>query len=139
MNHQKLVNELIRDEGVKLKPYKCTAGHWTIGVGRTLEIQGISGREALYMLDNDIDTARWDLQDVFPDFPDFPIDAQHVLINLRHQLGRRGLAGFKRMQEAIRKMDWKEAAKELRDSKLWRTDAPARAERLAHRLECLED
>ena len=68
MNHQKLINELIRDEGVKLKPYKCTAGHWTIGVGRTLEIQGISGREALFLLDNDIDTARWDLQDMFPGF-----------------------------------------------------------------------
>lgn len=139
MNHQKLINELIRDEGVKLKPYKCTAGHWTIGVGRTLEIQGISGREALFLLDNDIDTARWDLQDMFSDFPDFPVEAQHVLINLRHQLGRRGLSGFKRMIKAIHEMDWKEAAKELRDSKLWRADAPARAERLAKRLECLED
>ena len=139
MNHQKLVNELIRDEGVELKPYKCTAGHWTIGVGRTLEIQGISGREALFLLDNDIDTARWDLQDMFPGFLDFPVEAQHVLINLRHQLGRRGLSGFKRMIKAIHEMDWKEAAKELRDSKLWRLDSPARAERLAHRLENRED
>ena len=67
------------------------------------------------------------------------LEAQHVLINLRHQLGRRGLSGFKRMIKAIHEMDWKEAAKELRDSKLWRADAPARAERLARRLENLED
>ena len=40
MNHQKLINELIRDEGVKLKPYKCTAGHWTIGVGRNVRNTG---------------------------------------------------------------------------------------------------
>ena len=73
MNHQKLVNELIRDEGVKLKPYKCTAGHWTIGIGRTLEIQGISGREALFLLDNDIDTALGPSRICSLDFPDFPL------------------------------------------------------------------
>lgn len=41
---------LIRHEGLKLKPYQCTAGKLTIGVGRNIEDMGITEDEAIYML-----------------------------------------------------------------------------------------
>ena len=38
----KLVDQIIEHEGLKLKPYHCPAGKLTIGVGRNLEDKGIS-------------------------------------------------------------------------------------------------
>lgn len=54
----KLEKDLIRDEGLRLKPYHCTAGKLTIGYGRNLDDNGISEEEALSMLRNDIATSR---------------------------------------------------------------------------------
>jgi lysozyme len=137
MNIEKLTEELIHDEGLKLKPYRCTAGKLTIGVGRNLDDVGLSEKECLYLLSNDIDRNYWDLKELFTGFAGFPQEAQHVLINLRHQLGGSGLRGFKNMVKACEKGDWKKAAIELRDSKLWRKDTPERAERLAKRFEAI--
>ncbi len=46
--------QLIRHKGLKLKPYRCTAGKLTIGVGRNLDDCGISQTEAYVLLENDI-------------------------------------------------------------------------------------
>lgn len=54
MKNESLIEELKRHEGLRLKPYKCSANSWTIGFGRNLESVGISGEEALMMLKNDI-------------------------------------------------------------------------------------
>ena len=40
-----LKDQLILHEGIKLKPYKCPANKWTIGVGRNLEDVGLSPEE----------------------------------------------------------------------------------------------
>ena len=37
MNMDALISELELDEGVRLSPYRCTAGFLTIGVGRNLD------------------------------------------------------------------------------------------------------
>jgi lysozyme len=42
--------QLIADEGLKLKPYKCTAGKWTIGVGRNLEDNPLSSADCMYFM-----------------------------------------------------------------------------------------
>ena len=57
---EKLRAMLIRHEGLKLRAYLCPAGKITVGVGRNLEDAGISEKEALFLLDNDIEqmTAR---------------------------------------------------------------------------------
>ena len=47
-----LIEQLKRHEGLKLKPYKCTADKLTIGVGRNLEDVGISEEEAEMLLQN---------------------------------------------------------------------------------------
>ena len=49
-----LIHDLKRDEGVKLNPYKCTAGKLTIGVGRNLDDVGITEEESDMLLKNDL-------------------------------------------------------------------------------------
>lgn len=54
-------DQLILHERLKLKPYRCSAGKLTIGVGRNLEDKGISEEEALFLLRNDIAEAELQL------------------------------------------------------------------------------
>ena len=49
-----LIAQLKRHESLELKPYKCTSGKLTIGVGRNLEDIGITEQEAELLLLNDI-------------------------------------------------------------------------------------
>ena len=46
--------QLVRHEGLKLKPYRCTAGKLTIDIGRNLEDRGISQKKAYAILERDI-------------------------------------------------------------------------------------
>ena len=47
MNIELLKEELLRDEGLELKPYTDTVGKTTIGVGRNLSDVGITRAEAM--------------------------------------------------------------------------------------------
>ena len=38
----RIKEQLVRHEGLRLKPYRCTAGKLTIGIGRNLDDCGIS-------------------------------------------------------------------------------------------------
>ena len=59
--------QLVRHEGLRLKPYRCTAGKLTIGVGRNLEDKGISQQEAYELLENDIRECEVQLLTEIPD------------------------------------------------------------------------
>lgn len=48
--HKKLTDQLIKHEGLRLKPYRCPAGKLTIGIGRNLEDKGITEKEAVMLL-----------------------------------------------------------------------------------------
>ena len=54
MDLDALKAQLTRHEGLRLKPYRDTLGHLTIGVGRNLSEVGISEAEAIALLDADI-------------------------------------------------------------------------------------
>ena len=45
MDRQRLFAQLRLHEGVERKPYQCTAGYLTIGVGRNIEERGLSDDE----------------------------------------------------------------------------------------------
>ena len=53
----KLIEQLKRHEGVKLKPYFDTVGKCTIGIGRNLDDIGITEKEAEMLLEHDIQEA----------------------------------------------------------------------------------
>ena len=69
-----------------------------------------------------------------PYFEDFPDEVQEILVNMMFNMGRPRLSKFKKMNAALKKEDWVEAAKEGRDSR-WYHQVTKRAERLMSRLE----
>src|SRR5690606_20289906 len=119
-----LRDQLILHEGMKLKPYKCPANKWTIGVGRNLEdvglsrdeqlklfgtsglnreeiidgllVRGISEEEALFLLDNDIKKCTADVKK-FPWFESLDPVRQKVIVDMCFNLGLNGLKGFRKM------------------------------------------
>ena len=129
MNIEKLKAQIIRHEGFELFPYKCTAGKTSIGAGRNLDDKGISEEEAILMLSNDIKECYADIIVLFLDFVLFPESIQHVLLDMRFQLGGRGFRGFKKMITAVNKGDYKEMIVQMRDS-AWYRQVTSRAEHL---------
>jgi len=127
---------LIKDEGLRLKPYRCTAGKLSIGVGRNIEDKGISEKEAVFLLGNDISECVDDLSSLFDDFLQLPENIQHVLINMRFQLGPKGFRGFRMMIKAVKAADWPEMIRQMKDSS-WYVQTPNRANRLIRLVEGL--
>jgi len=133
MNAQRLAEDLLRDEGLRLKPYRCTAGRLTIGVGRNLDDRGISESEALLLLDNDIKDCWGRLAVAQPWVLATPEAVQEVLVNMCFNLGLAGLLAFRQTLALLQAGRHAEAAAEMLRSK-WAAQVGARAERLAQRL-----
>ena len=123
------LEQIIRDEGIRLKPYRCTEGKLTIGVGRNLEDTGITKEEARYLLHNDYDLAR-DTATLYPCWTSLNGPRQAVLVNMVFQMGAAGVSKFRKMFSALDKKDYDLAATEMLDSR-WHRQTPKRALRLA--------
>jgi len=121
----RIKEQLVRHEGLKLKPYRCTAGKLTIGIGRNLDDCGITESEAYIMLINDIMNCEKQLKARIPDIYNHLDEARKsVLLNmcisipqsrfapLREPcyLGINGLLGFKNTLAFVKAGDWERAA-----------------------------
>lgn len=120
---------LISDEGLELKPYRCTANKLTIGVGRNLDDVGITQDEAIYLLNNDIARVKQALS-ADARFNALDENRQAALINMAFQLGVRGCFAFRLMWAALERKDWQAAYAEALDS-AWARQTPSRARRVA--------
>ena len=129
-----LRDQLIRDEGIRLKPYRDQVGKLTIGVGRNLDDVGISHAEAHLLLDNDIERATADVAARLPWAGALSLPRAAVLVNLCFNAGIGGLMTFRKMLAALQNEQWETAAKELLDSTYAEQVGP-RAHRLARQLE----
>lgn len=127
---QQLMEQLKRQEGFELKPYKCTADKWSIGVGRNLEDNGISAEEAFVLLSNDLDRCERELDASFPWWRTMKKTRQSVFMNMLFNLGLPRFMGFKKMLAAAEVEDYDTAAKEMLDSR-WAVQVGNRAEELA--------
>ncbi len=121
--------QLVKHEGLRLKPYKDTVGKWTIGVGRNLSDVGISEAEASYLLDNDIRKAVDDASTLVENFETLNDTRQHVLIDMAFNLGRSRLSRFRLMLAAVEAGDFKQAADEMVNSR-WYLQVGPRSARL---------
>lgn len=130
MNIENLTAELIVDEAMKLKPYHCTAGKLTIGVGRNLDDVGISPDEARYLLKNDIQRVCGELDAALPWWGKLSERRQRVLANMAFNLGIKGLLGFKNTLAAMQQGRYEDAANGMLAS-LWAKQVGNRAVRLA--------
>lgn len=129
---EQLEAELERDEGNRLKPYRCSSDKMTIGVGRNLDDVGITADEARFLLRNDIARVQLELE-TLPWFPNLVGARRRAIMNLCFNVGLPSLLGFRKMISAIEADDWDTAANELLDSR-YAQQVGARAGRLAAML-----
>lgn len=126
-----LKEQLIRDEGRRLKPYRDTLNILTIGVGRNLDDVGLFPDEVDLMLENDIRIRRNSLSR-FDWFTALDEARQGVVINMSF-MGIPRLLAFYKMIAALEVQDYERAADEMLDSK-WRRQVGDRATRLAQQM-----
>lgn len=123
--------QIVKHEGLKLKPYRDTVGKLTIGVGRNLDDRGISADEAAMLLDNDIDAVWKELSAALPGvFTSLDDTRQHVMLDMAFNMGVPGLMKFQKMIKAVAARDFALAAVEMLDSK-WAKQVGERADNLA--------
>jgi len=112
-------SELIqKHEGTKLFLYKDTAGITTIGTGHNIQQNGISRQVAELMLKEDIAIAQAALKDIFTNWEEIPTNAQLALTDMMFNLGEPRFLNFKKMIQAVKNGDYKEAAAQAKDS-IW--------------------
>tara|TARA_S200002703_G_scaffold22761_1_gene19479 strand:+ start:1421 stop:1867 length:447 start_codon:yes stop_codon:yes gene_type:complete len=146
MNREAVYEQLKIDEGVVYEIYLDHLGYKTFGVGHlVLESdpehgydvgEPVSVERVIECFNRDLDVAVSECVALYKAdvWEGFPGEVQEILVNMMFNLGRPRLSKFKRMNVALLETDWKEAAKEGRDS-LWYKQVGNRAERLMTRLE----
>lgn len=128
-----LVEMVKRHEGLRLMPYRCTAGKLTIGYGRNLEDNGISQDEAEMLLTNDLYRTHFYLSRIVPNPRDLGKNRYYALMDMLFNLGTSRFLGFKKMLTAIKGGDFGLAADEMLDSK-WARQVGSRAVELAQMM-----
>jgi lysozyme len=127
-----LIDDLKRDEGLRLEAYADTRGVWTIGYGHTPAMDGavwtVEAAQIQLAADLDVVLARLDrelswwrtLDDV----------RQDALANMAFNLGVGGLLDFHHMLYALEAHDWHTASAQMLLSE-WAAEVEDRAQRLA--------
>ena len=125
---KKLIEE---NEDRVLRPYVCTSGKLTIGVGRNLTDVGISWDEADNLFTADVNKAYFSLCKILgkEEFLALPETAQVVLMDMCFNLGETRLKGFVKMLDAVKEWDWTKMINEMIDS-TWCKQVPTRASKL---------
>ena len=125
-----IFDQLKRDEGCRLTPYKDQVGKLTIGYGRNLDDVGISLDEANTLLQNDVRKAVADVNQHLPWAKGLDDARLGVLINMAFNMGIAGLLQFKNTLALIEAGEFDQAADAMLESK-WATQVGPRAHRLA--------
>lgn len=149
MNHEDidLVSFIRMNEGLRLKPYRCPAGKWTIGVGYNMEAHGIPGwmvdkilsgrgiteQDADRLLIEEVAKCITACKAMVSGFTEASHNRQIALVDMCFNLGPTGLSKFKNMLSAIKVGDWKKAARSAQASK-WYTQVKSRGERVVRML-----
>jgi lysozyme len=143
MNKDKLMEELIKDEGYKYEIYLDHLGYPTFGVGHlvleTDEENGqsvgtpVSEERIKECLSHDIDVVCSELDMKDPWWRNLSDNKQRVMANMCFNLGHPRLSKFKKFLGAMQISDWETAAVEMMDSK-WAGQVGDRAVRLRDRV-----
>lgn len=137
-DRQKLMDQLIAHEGLRLKVYLDSVGIETIGVGRNLRGKGITHAEAMMLLEHDIDEVLTDLMASFPWFLTLDPVRQRAVADMRFNLGPTRFRGFKRTLRMLSEGQYQLAAASAKDS-LWFKQVKSRGVRIVHMLQTGED
>jgi len=130
MDKDRLIAQLIVDEGKRNFPYKDTVGKTTIGIGRNLDDRGLSDDEISYLLGNDIKLVERELDISMPWWRGMCDARQNVIAAMAFNLGVPGLKTFTNTLQAMRDGRYSDAADGMLQSK-WAQQVGARAVRLS--------
>lgn len=132
-----------REEGYKERPYHCSEGYLTVGIGwkigpknvdlESVKYMSVSVQVAELKLSERIFELREELASKIPFFFLQTTPRQSMLISLAYQLGVDGLMKFKNMLKAIEDRDYDLAYSEGLDSR-WAKQTPERAVRQMHTM-----
>lgn len=143
------VYELIEQhEGRRKKPYKCTGGKNTIGVGWNFDDNPLPEHIADYLKEHgeitdemigylfevSVGRAEDDCHALFPDFDNFTINRKMALTDFVFQLGRKTASDFVHSIAMINTGRWEEAAENMMKSR-WAKQTPTRAEEVTALIE----
>ena len=130
-------DRVIDHEGKRNTVYKDSRGIPTIGVGFNLNRQDsnalltqvganpgqikrgqskLSNKQINTLLNKDLKKSKEDAKQLVKNFTGLPSEIQGVLIEMVFNLGKFGLAKFKKFLDYINKKDWKKASIEMLDS-----------------------
>lgn len=131
MDLDKLKEQMTVHEGRENDLYKCSAEKWSIGIGHNLEDNGVSDAVIDLMFKEDIQESIADLVETLflGQFEKLPENVQHVLIDMRFQLGFNRFRKFKNMISAVQIEDWQKMTQEMKNS-AWYRQVPNRANNL---------
>ena len=124
---------LIDEEGYRRKPYRCTAGKLTVGIGFNLDDTGLSLEESLLILRHRVADIKTSLSAKYVWFSTLNEARQAALIGMAYQMGLAGLFGFKTTLAYIEAGRYTEASAQMLSSK-WARQTPARARRAAYMM-----
>lgn len=133
IERDKIIAGLIAEEGFKPSAYVDTTGNLTIGHGICIDAKrgcGITVEESKYLLGNRLNSIIASLDKNYPWWRDLPEGPQEALCQMSYQLGISGLAGFRRMLEALQFGRYDDAADECLNS-LYAKQTPSRAHRMS--------
>ncbi len=125
-----LKEQLMRDEGLKLRAYRDSVGKWTIGIGHNLEDRSISMSAAQLIFEDDVAAIKGELQKYLPWTDALDEARAGVLLNMAFNLGIGGLLEFRNMLAALQAGNFENAAAEMLKSK-WAKQVGQRAQRLS--------
>lgn len=126
--NKRLRDLIILHEALKLKPYRCTKGKLTIGVGRNLDDFGISYDEAMTLLENDVIKVMGFLSK-FRWFTLMNEARQSAMIDFVFNLGPGKFLEFKKTIALLESGDYVSASKEMMDSE-WAKEVKGRADHI---------
>ena len=128
-----LVEHVRRSEGLRLSAYQDTGGVWTIGYGTNLQTLQIDVETAERWLQERLDAALKQARG-YSWFSALSRPRQNVVVDMIYNLGASRFNGFRKMHAALARNDFKDAAREMLDSK-WATQVKGRAVKLARIME----
>ena len=144
MDIEQLKETLKVDEGVVYEIYKDHLGYPTFGIGHLVIEKdsewgasvgtSVSEERVDECFESDVQTVIGDCITLHAGWDGYPQEAKQIIANMMFNMGLTRLSKFNKHNAALQCGDWKEAAKEGRDSR-WYKQVTNRAERLMERLE----
>ncbi len=128
--YDKLLEELKKDEDFIGMPYDDNLGIPTIGYGTKLPLDKT---EATLLLEKRFNDTLIEVKNNVSFFDELAEDAQEVILNMSYNMGVPRIMKFKKMFAALEEEDYKEASKEMINSK-WYYQVGNRAKRLVEKM-----